>query len=153
MKTSYYQWLIMVVAVVVVILSWTVFRPEPKPIPLPTVPVLDNSPEDASNLFVPDEIVAKYEVAESGAHRLLGNITLPELETGCYNLKMLSPAISEDGLTVNLKFRTELFEEEKCVEVEDRTKGTWAIAVNANKDATFTANFNWQDVPLVLNGR
>src|SRR3989338_8664654 len=93
---QYIQILTILIAGVITILFWTVWRPEPKPIPLPTIPVTDTPPENLDTLFVPEKILAKYEPTESGAHRLSGKINLPQIENGCYDLKILSPVISED---------------------------------------------------------
>src|SRR3989338_10100006 len=135
-----YQWFIILGAVIVAVLSWTVLRPEPKPIPLETIPVTDNPPLDVplDDLFRPSKIRAKYERTESGAHRLSGSIPLPVVEDGCMDLKMLSPNISEDQLLVELIFRTQTVEKKEGEEC--RKKGTWVTAINANEEAEFIAN-------------
>ena len=142
-----YQWFIIAAAIIFVILSFTILQPEPKPSPLPTIPVKDEPPEGTltEDLFVPENLTAQYKLAENGDHRFIGSVPLPD---SCYEFKILTPVISEDEMDVTLRFRAFKTEEEGCEEWPP--EGRYSSALRAHKDATFKVNFNWQEIPLIL---
>ncbi|MBI2484694.1 OadG family protein [Candidatus Uhrbacteria bacterium] len=138
-----FRLILICLAVLIIIFNFTIWKPEPKP--AQKAPFPPPAPENYQSLYHPSEIILKHLwQADKKQHYLEGSIPI---DGTCIDRHVTSK-VSEDKNEILLFFDTTPGKSDECARLLPTMN--WRVWVGGNENATFKAQFNWNDVPVTI---